>query len=466
MTMNKQYGAALLPQSPDIKDLGGLLDDYTTILKSPVQVILDRYQKNPGYGWIDTKFDLITGEDFPPTDTVYGVDTVYSWIQGRAVEALSGHAQWLKGLNSLENDALINGLEKTLREILHKINEIRGQNYGHMFFFMSTDGKPFVLEGNKREQVEFNSDTKFNYSDSFVSKGLYATAKYLNEEEIARQARQYCNQIDEAVFNDDFVSDQQQLDPKNPVKQVPGRKWLGPYLIQIGAAALQAHCDGDSRSIEIGLNLIEHILEKHVNINNRWPNLKEFDVTEYIDQSGRPYLNEGIILSDPGHSLEFIGLALKFTTAAKTAGAITDDYSNRIKNIESVMPHILIQGFKNGFQPQGGGICKHFDLISREALNTDMPWWSLPETMRAAISCWTIAESESIRKQCLEIFSACHNAFVTNYLLPERHFMAIQNRSIDGEIIRAIPATPDADPGYHTGLSLIDVWQTISNSLK
>lgn len=114
---------------------------------------------------------------------------------------------------------------------------------------------------------------------------------------------------------------------------------------------------------------------------------------------------------------------------------------------------------------QSGGICKHFDLISRNALNSDMPWWSLPETMRAAIRCWEIADSDILRKKCLEIFSACHNGFVKNYLLPERHFMAIQNRSIDNKITRSIPATPDADPGYHTGLSLIDVWEIITSSI-
>ena len=35
--------------------------------------------------------------------------------------------------------------------------------------------------------------------------------------------------------------------------------------------------------------------------------------------------------------------------------------------------------------------------------------------------------------------------------------MAYQTRAADGNPVDAIPATSDADPGYHTGLSLIDV---------
>ena len=35
--------------------------------------------------------------------------------------------------------------------------------------------------------------------------------------------------------------------------------------------------------------------------------------------------------------------------------------------------------------------------------------------------------------------------------------MAVQTRSGAGHPVPVIPATADADPGYHTGLSMIDV---------
>ncbi len=39
--------------------------------------------------------------------------------------------------------------------------------------------------------------------------------------------------------------------------------------------------------------------------------------------------------------------------------------------------------------------------------------------------------------------------------------MAVQSRDAKGQSIATIPATPDADPGYHTGLSIIDVLNLI-----
>ena len=40
--------------------------------------------------------------------------------------------------------------------------------------------------------------------------------------------------------------------------------------------------------------------------------------------------------------------------------------------------------------------------------------------------------------------------------------MSVQTRSVDGRVSTAIPATADADPGYHTGLSLLDVIKTVA----
>ena len=77
-----------------------------------------------------------------------------------------------------------------------------------------------------------------------------------------------------------------------------------------------------------------------------------------------------------------------------------------------------------------------------------MPWWSLPETMRAVLQCYDITADETVRNYCLSVFGKCHNAFIANYIRPEFDLMAIQMLSKDGKIIDRIPAVPDADPGY------------------
>jgi len=55
-----------------------------------------------------------------------------------------------------------------------------------------------------------------------------------------------------------------------------------------------------------------------------------------------------------------------------------------------------------------------------------------------------------------QVLADCSNAFLGRYVNPAVHLMAYQTRNARGEPIDVIPATPDADPGYHTGLAIID----------
>lgn len=95
-----------------------------------------------------------------------------------------------------------------------------------------------------------------------------------------------------------------------------------------------------------------------------------------------------------------------------------------------------------------------------------MPWWSLPETIRAAAYCFNAANSEEEKIQSLKVINLCHKAFMQNYVRPDLHYLQYQVRSAEGSVIDTIPATPDVDPGYHTGLSIIDAVNILSDSLS
>jgi mannose/cellobiose epimerase-like protein (N-acyl-D-glucosamine 2-epimerase family) len=114
--------------------------------------------------------------------------------------------------------------------------------------------------------------------------------------------------------------------------------------------------------------------------------------------------------------------------------------------------------FEIGYSPEAKGIIKAFDLRKRAPINTDMPWWSLPETIRAAAELYKFTGDRDV----LEILATCSDAFLNNYINPAVHSMAYQTRNEHGEVISVVPATPDADPGYHTGLSLIDAVRILS----
>jgi hypothetical protein len=73
----------------------------------------------------------------------------------------------------------------------------------------------------------------------------------------------------------------------------------------------------------------------------------------------------------------------------------------------------------------------------------------MPESIRATAIGYKLMGDESL----INLWQKADTAFFRNYWQFERGF-AYQTRTIDGPI-DYVPATPDLDPGYHTGLSLL-----------
>lgn len=466
--INQSFQRNTLSPNPTVAELQKIEADYEAIILSNLQLVVNRYGLKPDYPWIDTKFSSITGEDFPENDYLRGPNTIYGWIQGRALESLSIHADWLRNYDTAGNFRhLLKRIDKILLELLQQIRKARKKNNGHLSFFLTPAGNTFTLDSeNKRKEINLTSSSPFNFTDIFVAKGMYATANHLQDHEIRNEALQYCLDIFNAVFNNDFISDQSQLDHKNNVQHLHSRISHGQFMLQIGTAALLAKNEKNIESVDFGMDLIRHVLLNHINLDSRWSQLKEFDFVEFIDKNNNPYAENNKIVSDPGHSLEFVGLTLEFTKNIKQLTIISEKQRKEIDEIESLMPSILVHNFSNGFCENSGGICKTFDLISRKSINSDMPWWSLPETIRAALRCLDIAQTPTVKQQCLAILSKCHNSFVLYYVQPERHLLVVQTRNKHGESVDVIPATPDYDPGYHTGICLIkslEILKTLHN---
>jgi mannose/cellobiose epimerase-like protein (N-acyl-D-glucosamine 2-epimerase family) len=458
MNQSSAYRGNLLPQDPQISNLCDAADDYTAILRSVMGMIVARYERGQTDPWIDTKICLIDGEDFAAEDLLRGPRTVYGWIQGRALSALAGHAAWFRGHPRDANTERIRlEIERIMSNLLAALRAVRTRNSGHVYFSMTRDGAPiqFDREGQVHP-VALTEQSSHNFSDLFCATGMYAAACYLQDDNVRADAKDYCRLVEEAVWRGEFASDQQQFDPKNPMDPNVSRCSHGPFMIQLATAALVAEFERDAESAERGLKLIRHILSRHVNLDRKYPRLEEFDFVEFVDDEGHPFGTGEQILSDPGHALEFVGLGLKFLEVASRHDLLSAAQRRETNQIDTSLLQVLLKNFANGFQPQSGGICKLFDLVTRAPINTDMPWWSLPETMRASLACYRVAPSAETRLACLRIFSACHNAFAAHYVKPELNLMAVQTRAADGRVVDVIPATPDADPGYHTGLCLID----------
>jgi mannose/cellobiose epimerase-like protein (N-acyl-D-glucosamine 2-epimerase family) len=309
--------------------------------------------------------------------------------------------------------------------------------------------------------VALNISSPLSYSDLFCAKGMYAAANLLADPAAVSEARAFCMTVYRDIMARAFRSDQ-------PQPETGARAWVagafshGPYMIALGMAALFAEFEPGPQAADLGLTLARHILDAHVNLGGKWPTLRPYDLVEFGDAAGDPWADEaGRVISDPGHSLEFVGLFLKFSRAVGRYGGATPAQQDALRGIERLMPAILARAFANGFRLEVGGIGKTVDLLTRRPVDDTMPWWSLPEAIRAALAAWRVAESDESRRTCLETLARSHNAFVTHYVRPRIHLMAVKVRDGSGQVVDSVPAYPDADPGYHTALSLMDALELI-----
>jgi mannose/cellobiose epimerase-like protein (N-acyl-D-glucosamine 2-epimerase family) len=321
-----------------------------------------------------------------------------------------------------------------------------------------------VSADGKVAQRPPQTDPPVNYSELFYAKGLAAAAWVLGDEGRSSQGRERFEAIDREIRRGRFRSDQAPLDPRNrALGDWEGRWGHGPWMIAIGTASRFFQITGQGEYVRTGLSYVEHILERHVDLDGRGGVTRKYDMWEFVDDEGDPWIgDDGVLVSDPGHAVEFVGLSLEFLRLCETCSSLGPQEHRRIDEIRGVLPHVLERNFANGFSPEGLGICKHLDLISRRVLHSDMPWWSLPEAMRAGVEAYQVVPPKR-RASFAKIAADCSNTLVRHYVRPECHLMAVQTLDSNGNVSPSVPACPDADPGYHTNLPLIDCLELLAN---
>jgi hypothetical protein len=212
--------AAVLPVAPQPAHLLAVKRYYEDMLVAVMRTLAERW--SPEYPFVDTKLDLgsATAADFKRTDPIRGHGAVYSWIQGRGLEALAGHCAWLRGQS--DSSAAAQELELRLREILaavlDTVQRMRGQNDGRLWFFMRPDdGVPFALRAGASPSappepypIEL-SGRPLGFSDVFTAKGLFAAAVELSDAEARADAVRYIERVTEAIFAgpSGFANDQE-----------------------------------------------------------------------------------------------------------------------------------------------------------------------------------------------------------------------------------------------------------------
>jgi mannose/cellobiose epimerase-like protein (N-acyl-D-glucosamine 2-epimerase family) len=451
-----------LMTSPTAEGAVAVLPDYEAMLLSILDAILERFERNPNYRFVDTKLSILTGKDHPeaedPERDFKGKTAIYAWIQGRGLEALAGHAAWVSTVSFLSPSQKENyrrRLMRMVRAVFDQMEEIRGKGNGHLSFLMTPDGRAFDLgpDGKRRYFTLDNECTTF--SDLFYAKGMFCAARMLNRPDKAEEACRLFRTIIRDVEHGKCRPDQIAFDPKNNPSPQPCKQEQGWRMISILGFAVFAEALGTEEWFAGGERFIRHGVDRHINFG-QWPELELYDFVEVIDATGRPWHTAGTVLCDPGHALELIGLATKFLLVLRDNPSRTPSQEALLTRCREVFPKTFLQAFRNGFNRQVGGLCKGFDLVARAPLNSDMPWWSLPETLRAAAELLILCPDDPNRSELLQVAADCSNAFVKNFVNRSCHLMAYQTVDAQGRPVDVVPATPDADPGYHTGLSIID----------
>lgn len=404
-----------------------------------IRLLLHRRRSRPDWPYVDTKFNPNTGRDLPPAS--YNV--VFAWFLGRGSEALLEHLLRLDefdGLTPAERREAREVFSLLVANMTDAIARVTKANNGRCPFRVDRE-LAAIDENGKRIEVDSRISSA---GDSFCGKGLVATG----EPGKVRQGFEMLLRTIEHIRGRHYGVDQFKEQPKD-ISQ-------GSRMLTLGAAALLYRKTKDaslgSQMLAVAEEFLTHVLDKHYDAESAV-------FSEYIDAK----TGERKSYLDPGHATEFVGLGLSAAACLKAdAATMTPARQKLLDRVDRDMPRLLSKTFELGWNTKHAGLFKAVDTRSRQVINDDMPWWNLPETMRAAAYCHTIAADEPTRQRCLEIWRLCHNAYFSQYPNPACMLFPFQTLSgTTGQVVDKVPAVPEGDPLYHTNLSLLEMLDAV-----
>lgn len=380
---------------------------YVDAIRRSLLWLLNRMAQ--GSPFIDTKQNSITLEDYSDQDGLRGPSYLYGWIQGRGLEALATQAAFFERTDP----ALAGRLDDTAKALYAALDDLLQRN-GHASFCYDTSLRPVCCPADGAALPQRRSPGLRTYSDVFVAKGLIAAAARYAPEDLPRHL-DLLGEIVDAIEDRRFViSEAGHIDDNALSVQADD---YGPRMIVLGAAALLARL-GLREHCGFAQRFIERVLDRH------------FD-----SESGVLADTPGSALCNVGHAIEFAGFVLE-----ARRGTISDALATRLCGIVEA-------AFRVGFA--GPGLCLTVDLRTTQPADHRCPWWSLPETIRAAALGYERTGSAEMQR----VWSNAHQAFFASFWRSDPP-IAYQTLTEQGPV-DFVPATPDLDPGYHTGLSLL-----------
>lgn len=363
-----------------------------------------------GGGFLNSKQNSITLADYTAASGLRGPAYTYGWIQGRGLEALTEHAAFF-----LETDpALAARIDSAGRSLYARLAALWGRDK-HAYFCYDAALTPVIARQDGTTSPQSLPADIFTYSDIFVLKGLIAAAARYDGPTTRDRYIAQLPPLVAAIETGRFQMNERCDLSDAALAEQPDD--FGPRMILLGAAGMLKRV-GRPDAADFADRFVAHVLDHH------------FDPA-----SGLLRNLPGGNICNVGHGIELVGFALDFF------------FDSLDKATLDRLQIVLFASFKAGFQ--GPGIRLAVSVTDGTSQSPYCPWWSLPETIRAAALCY----ERSGNAQALAIWKAAHNAFFDRFWRGEPA-LAYQTLTEAGPV-DYVPATPDLDPGYHTGLSLL-----------
>lgn len=366
--------------------------------------------------FLNTKLHSVTLRDYDASDGHRAPQYIYGWIQGRGLEALATHADFFEH----DDPALATELDRAATPLCDALDALQRRD-DHAYFTYDAELRPVYPDHQDVVRPQVQPADIYSYSDIFVAKGLLAAGARLKRTTDLPRHLDYFNAIVAAIEEGRFQIDERV--PLSPAELARQPDDFGPRMIllagggllrRIDLAAATGYCD----------RFIDHVL------------------THHLDAPSSLLRNvPGQDACNVGHGIEFIGFALDHLPSDADP-ALVDK-----------LERILIASFRAGFV--GPGIALSVSAATGTVLNPLCPWWSLPETIRSAALCY----ARTGNAETLAVWKQAHEAFFGTYWRGDPP-LAYQTMTSGGPI-DYVPATPDLDPGYHTGLSLLAAIETV-----
>lgn len=361
-------------------------------------------------GFLNSKQNSITLADYTAADGLRGPAYTYGWIQGRGLEALAEHAAFFAD----SDPALSQQIDAAGRSLYARLAALWARDI-NAYFCYDADLNPVIAHKDGATSPQSRPADIFTYSDIFVLKGLIAAAARYDSRETRDAYIAQLPALVAAIETGRFQMDEKRELSAAALAEQPDD--FGPRMILLGAAGLLKRI-GRPDAADFAPRFVAHVLERH------------FDPA-----SGLLRNVPGGDACNVGHGIELVGFALDFFPDSLDTATL-----ERLQTV-------LIASFKAGFH--GPGIRLAVSVADGTPQSPYCPWWSLPETIRASALCYERTGNRDV----LAIWQTAHAAFFQHFWRGEPA-LAYQTLTETGPV-DYVPATPDLDPGYHTGLSLL-----------